>query len=147
MNTTPVDAMLLIIECLDNQIEAPEEIQSWLLQSLKRYRSGAVKTLDEAFGLAVGPGEARHRLPSIWRTKERNTLIREAAWHLRNDYPKCQLAKIIAHSMKSAVPSVGNREATLLLIKLRNLCMQTRAGKPIDIGERRVLEVMNGDGH
>jgi len=147
MNTTPVEAMMLLIECLDNQIDVSEEIQSWLLQSLKRYRSGSAKTLDEAFGLAVGPGEAKHRLPSIWRTTERNSLIREAAWHLRHDYSKGQLAKIIAFSMKNAVPNLDNREATLLLIKLRNICMQPRAGKPLDIGERRVLEVMNGDGH
>lgn len=147
MNTTPVEAMLLLIECLETQIDVPEEIQSWLLQSLRRYRSGSVKSLDEAFGLAVGPGEAKHRLPSIWRTKERNTLIREAAWHLRKDYPKGQLAKIIAFSMKNAVPNVENREAMILLIKLRNICMAPRAGKPLDIGERRVLEVMNGDGH
>ena len=143
----PIEAALELIDYLEAKPNR-SDLDNWMLQGFKLYRSGAVTTLDEGLGLAVGRGEARQRLPHIWRTRERNTLIRESAWHLRKDYPTAkQVAKLIAYAMQKDVPNIENRDARLLLIKLRNICIKPRAGQSVEIGERRVLEIINGEGH
>ena len=142
---TTVEAALELIETLEG-IPDRTDIEEWQLQSWKLYRAGHKKSMEECFGLNVGPGEAHMRLCNRWRTQERNKLIREVSWRLRNDYEKTQRAKVIAHAMKEDIPNVEDRDARILLIKLRTICQPTVAGKPLAIGHKQTLNIMNGDG-
>jgi hypothetical protein len=144
---TPIDACLSAIEYLqENRDQLPEELSDWLLPGLLRVRSGYAKTIDDSLGLSVGPGEARQRLCYVWRTRERNLLIRAAAANLTADYGKVLTAKLVAHAMNTAVPNVDERETTVILCKLRQICMNHRGDSPLAVGWKRTLEIMNGDG-
>jgi hypothetical protein len=146
MNLTPIDATLNVIECLERKQELSEDLVTWLLSGLQRYRAGYEKTLDDALGLSVGPGRAHERLPYVWRKRERNQLIREAAARLRREVNKTLAAETIAYAMNTAIPNVDEWETTVLLCKLRQICMNHRGDSPLAIGWKRTLEIMNGDG-
>jgi hypothetical protein len=146
MNLTPIDATLNVIECLERKQELSEDLVTWLLSGLQRYRAGYEKTLDDALGLSVGPGQAHERLPYVWRKRERNQLIREAAARLRREVNKTLAAETIAYAMNTAIPNVDEWETTVLLCKLRQICMNHRGDSPLAIGWKRTLEIMNGDG-
>ena len=143
---TPVEAALELIEVLEGKRDLTEELRIWQLQSWKLYRAGHRTSMEECFGLNVGPGEAHMRLCNRWRTQERNTLIREASFHLRSEYGKTQRARVIARAMQKGLPEVEDRDARILLIKLRDICQPTAAGKPLAIGFKQTLNIMNGDG-
>jgi hypothetical protein len=147
---TPIDACLSAIEYLqENRDQLPEELSDWLLPGLLRVRSGYAKTIDDSLGLSVGPGEARQRLCYVWRTRERNRLIREAADNLTADYGKVLTAKLIAFAMNTSIPDLHmlkKWETTVLLCKLRQVCMNHRGDSPLAVGWRRSLEIINGDG-
>jgi hypothetical protein len=146
---TPVEAALEFIEHLEGKKGLSEELREWLLTGMKRYRSGYMKTLDGCLGLSVGPGEARQRFCYVWLTQERNRLIREAAANLSADYGKVLTAKLIAFSMNTSIPDLHmlkKWETTVLLCKLRQICMNHHGDSPLAVGWKRTLEIMNGDG-
>ncbi|PVY78188.1 hypothetical protein C8D92_102228 [Tamilnaduibacter salinus] len=146
MNITPPDAFLQLIDHLERDEEPPAPLKSWYLSGLKAYRSGTARTLDEALGLAVGPGQAREKPCYVWRTRQRDQLIKEAAGHLLKHVGKTKAAGIIADSMADAVPNVKDHQATIALIKLRNVCIDGGGDPALAIGWRRALEIINGDG-
>ncbi|MDS1310504.1 hypothetical protein [Marinobacter xiaoshiensis] len=146
MNLSPIDATLNVIECLERKQELSEDLVIWLLSGLQRYRSGYDKTLDDALGLSVGPGRAHERLPAVWRKRERNRLIREIATRLKSEVNKTLAAQIIAYAMNTAVPNVDERETTILLCKLRVICINQKGDSTLALGWKRTLEIMNGDG-
>jgi hypothetical protein len=146
-NMTPIDAFLSVVEYLEeNRHLLPKEFGEWLLPGMQRTRSGTAKSMDHGLGLAVGPGEARQRLCYVWRTRERNRLIRAAAANLAADCGKVLTAKLVAYAMNTAVPNVDERETTVLLCKLRQICMNHRGDSSLAVGWRRSLEIINGDG-
>lgn len=145
---TPIDAALELIDTLEGKPDRTD-IEEWQLQSWKRYRAGHRTSMEECFGLNVGPGQAREKLCYVWRTRERNRLIREAARNLTPSRGKVLTAKIIAHSMKNGVPSLGgpdNWQAKITLVRLRVICMNYEGDSPLALGWKRTLEIMNGDG-
>ena len=77
--------------------------------------------------------------------RARQELIDDAVINFGFGIPD-QVAKLIAYAMQKDVPNIENRDARLLLIKLRNICIKPRAGQSVEIGERRVLEIINGEG-
>lgn len=137
---TPTDAALTLIDHLEAGQPLPEDLHRWLLQGFKLCRSGRVKSLDEGLGLRVERGKASELLCNVWRVKERNQLIREIAGLL--DLPKTKTALVIEAAMQHSIPDVESREATILLIKLRNLTQGTRQA----LKATRIQEVMNGKG-
>lgn len=145
---TPIDAALELIDHLEGKPDRTD-IEEWLLQGFKRCRSGHVKSLDEGLGLSVGPGQAKERLCYRWKVGERNRLIREAAGQLPRDNGKILSARIIAHSMNHGVPSLGGPDtwqATMILVRLRGICMNHKGDSSLALGWKRTLEIMNGDG-
>ena len=148
-NLTPIDATLNFMECLEQKKELSEDVTSWLLAGLQRYRAGYEKTLDDALGLSVGPGQAHDRLPVVWRKRERNRLIRQAAANLTADYGKVLTAKLIAFAMNTAIPALHTLkkwETVVILAKLRNICMNQVGDSNLALGWKRTLEIINGDG-
>jgi hypothetical protein len=145
---SPIEAALELIETLDGKTDR-SDVEDWLLQGLKRYRAGYMKTLDDSLGLSVGPGQAREKLCYVWRTRERNRLIREAARNLIPDYGKVTTAKLIEFAMNTAIPALHTFkefETMVLLCKLRQICMNHQGDSPLALGWRRTLEIINGDG-
>jgi len=145
---SPIEAALELIETLDGKPDR-SDVEDWLLKGLKRYRAGYMKTLDDSLGLSVGPGQAREKLCYVWRTRERNRLIREAAQKLKPTRGKVLTARTIAYSMNNGVPSLGGPEAyeaVIVLVRLRQICMNYEGDSPLALGWRRTLEIMNGDG-
>ena len=146
---SPVDDALEFIEFLEGKRDLSEELKARQLQAYKRYRSGYAKSLDDALGLSVGPGQAREKLCYVWRTRERNRLIRDAAQKLKPTRGKVLTARTISYSMNHGVPSLGGPEtweASIVLVRLRQICMNYDGDSPLALGWRRTLEIMNGDG-
>jgi hypothetical protein len=146
---TPIEAALELIDTLEGKRDLSEELRTWLLTGMKQYRSGHIKTLDDSLGLSVGPGRAQERLCYVWRTRERNRLIREAARNLSADYGKVITAKLIDHAMNTAIPAMRTckeYETVILLGKLRQICMDHRGDSKLALGWKRTLEIINGDG-
>src|SRR5690554_585038 len=137
---TPTDAALELIDHLEAGQPLPEDLTAWLLRGFKLCRAGHVKSIDEALGLRVERGRAAEALHNVWRTQERNRLIREIASLL--DLPRTKAALVMAEAMQYAVPDVESREVEILLIKLRNLTQ----GTGLALKRSRVLEVMAGHG-
>jgi hypothetical protein len=145
---TPIEAALELIDTLEGKPDRTD-VEDWLLQGLKSYRAGYMKTLDDSLGLSVGPGQAREKLCYVWRTRERNQFIREAARNLIPDYGKVTTAKLIAFAMNTAIPALHTfkeRETMILLCKLRQMCMNHEGDSPLALGWKRTLEIINGDG-
>lgn len=145
---TPIDASLELIAHLERKKDRTE-LEDWLLHGFKLCRSGHARSLDEGLGLAVGPGEAHKRLCYVWRTRERNRLIREAATNLCGEYGKVQVARLIALYMDGALPDlriVKHWETITILCKLRQICMNHKGDSPLALSWKRTIEIINGDG-
>jgi hypothetical protein len=145
----PVDKAMAFIDWLEKDPHIPEHLEVWLKSAFTRYRGGHEKTLDDALGLSVGPGQAHDRLPAVWRKRERNRLIRQAAGNLTADHGKVLTAKLIAFAMNTAIPNLHtpNRwETVVVLSKLRKICMNQVGDSNLALGWKRTLEIINGDG-
>lgn len=59
----------------------PPRAARWLRDGIRHYARGA-RTLDEALGLAVGPGQAHQRAVRLMEQAEREEFILDAANHL-----------------------------------------------------------------
>lgn len=146
---TPIDAALELIDHLEGKRDLSPESKAWLLTGLKRYRSGYMKTLDDSLGLSVGPGQARDKLCYVWRTRERNRLIRAAARNLTPDYGRVRTARLIEFAMHTAIPDIRIPEkfpTVVLLCRLRQICMNHDGDSKMALSWKRTLEIMNGDG-
>lgn len=139
--TSPIDATFELMDSLEHGEDLPDDIREWLLRALKLYAWGQVRTLDEGLGLAVGPGKGADKLCNVWRRRQRNHLIREAAYHMTG-LTKCQRAKIISDAMTTDIHDVESREARIHLTKLRRLCTDERGDPAMAIGWKSVSEIL-----
>jgi len=137
---TPIEACFEIMAELEHSNEISEDLRVWLLNAFKLCCRGRVKSIDEGLGLAVRQGESAKKLHNVWQKAERNRLIMELGHLLK--LPRLKQAAVIYQAMTVAVPEVEHRDATLALIKLRNLCLDNC----LTISQSRIREILAGAG-